>query len=170
MFTAWLTLIYSKTVPAGPRTPLETTLSDITTMKLHPMIEKVLWSVVVRRMLHDSLPLERGLRNEEIVLSDDALWDDPSGTGTWHYHPGYLRFAKHYNRLVDIQDELLRQIPYPIVEAISSRRSHFERVSGDKDPVARLTTEACKLLTSELDIIEGLLYRARVSYQIGSKK
>jgi hypothetical protein len=144
------------------------------------MVDKVLWSVVARRMLHgdDSLPLDRSIQKAEIVLrhdeeEDSLLRDDQSGTITGHrHHPGYQRFVKHYNRLVDIQDELLHQTPYPIIVVESSAlRSLSESAAGDKgDPVVRLTTEACKALTSELDIIEGLLYRARVSHHLGSNK
>lgn len=132
------------------------------------MVDKVLWSVVIRRMLHDSLPMDRAIQKAEIVLpqeEEDALWDQ-SGTRTWRSHPGYQRFAKHYNRLVDIQDDLLHQIPYPVVETNPLPPS----AAGDKDPAVRLTTEACKALTNELDIIEGLLYRVRISHHLGSQK
>jgi hypothetical protein len=147
------------------------------------MVDKVLWSIVARRALlpnnGSSVPIDRSIQKAEVVLpqhEEDALWEESSETRTcWYSHSaGYRRFAKHYNRLVDIQDELLHQVPYPIVES-SSPSSFLGPPSGsagdDKDPVVRLTTEACKALSGELDTIEGLLYRARVSHlYFGSNK
>ena len=162
-----------QSLPAVARQPFETTLKDIYTKKqLHPLVPKVLWSVVSRRLLRDSLPMERSIQKEEIVLLDEEpLWGDyhQPGTRTWRSHPGYQLFAKQYNRLVDMHDELLHQIPYPMVETCSLRSQHSETGADFKvDPAVRLTTEACSALTRELDIIEGLLYRARVSYNISS--
>lgn len=71
----------------------------------------------------------------------------------------YESLAKHYNRLVDIHDELLHQLPYPVVDFDGS----FNLAS--QDPLVRLTTTACTALTKELDKMEALLYRRRIIYQ-----
>ncbi len=146
----------------------ETTVKHITTMQLHPMVDKVLWSIASRRILHDALPMDGNIQKAEIVLrteEEKGLWVCSQTTTTWQSNPVYRRFAKHYNRLVDIQDELIHQLPYPLVD---TNGGSLEGIGGptDQDPVVQLTTNACKALANELDFIENLLYRARIFHQL----
>lgn len=153
------TLKTFQSVPAVPGTTFVTILKDLVGKQLHPMVDKILWSVAIRRILHDAMPMDTGIRKAEIVLDkcDEDLLLDRSKSTTWWSHPVYKRFAEHYNRLVDIQDELIHQLPYPSVDINSGTRP-------DQDLIVHLTTKAFKALASELDIIEKLLYQARICH------
>ena len=153
-----------QSIPAVLRIPLAAALED-TSNQLHAMVDKVLWTVAALRTLNDgSLPIDRDIQEAQIVLPDDEeepLWRRQchGSKSTWRSHPIYQRFAKHYNRLVDIQDELLHQTPYPAIQILPND-------NAKSDPIVHLTTEACKALSTELDAIESLLYRARVTYRL----
>ena len=155
-------LFQFQSIPSIPSTTFEATI-DRLIAKLHPMVDKILWSVTNQRNLHVKLPLEASIQRAEIVLPKNEVESllMKSQTQMWLHNPVYGRVAKHYNRLVDIQDELIHQVPYPMIDTVGdgSRKGI--------DPVVELTTRAYKALDVELTIIEGLLYQARVSHHLG---
>ena len=135
-------------------------------MKLHPVVDKILWSVTTQRNLNGKVPMEARIHQAEIVLPKkevDSLWEE-SPIKTWQSNPVYKRMANHYNRLVDIQDDLIHQVPYPMIDTIVDSKNGIRKVT---DPVVDLTTKAYKTLDDELNIIERLLYQARVYHQLG---
>lgn len=127
------------------------------------MVDKILWSVTSQRKLNGNLPLEASIQRAEIILSKTEAKSllTESRAQRWQTNPVYGRVAKHYNRLVDVQDELIHQVPYPMIDTIGdgSRKG--------TEPVVELTTRAYKALDAELAMIEGLLYQARVHDLIG---
>lgn len=160
-------LSLSQSIPAQPRTSFAETLK-CTLNQLHPMVVKILWTRVAWRLLHNGFPLARDIQQAQLVLGpkeEEALWQPG---GSWTTHPGYRRFAEHYNRLVDIQDSLFDQVPYPAVQTTPAGTT-FPSSTSKADPVLHLTTEACQALSHEMDVIEGLLYRARITYRFQAK-
>ena len=130
------------------------------------MIDKILWSVTTQRNLRGTVPIEASIQRAEIVLPKkeaDGLRAETS-SNTWQSNPVYRLVAKHYNRLVDIQDELIHQVPYPRIDTIGDPHHAIRKVT---DPVVELTTRAYKALDAELNIIEQLLYQARIQHQLG---
>jgi hypothetical protein len=105
--------------------------------------------------------METSIRQAEIILPQNEVDSLSTGspTNTWQSNPVYQRFAKHYNRLVDIQDELIHQVPYPVIDTIGDSQGAIPKMT---DPVVALTTKAFKALDAELNIIEQLLYQARI--------
>jgi len=163
-----LTFLFFQKVPAVPRVTFDSTLKEIVTRKLHPMVPVILWSMAASRMLSESiLPLDRNIRSGNVILNKEEeeklLWDR-STTISWKKDPVYRRCLDHYNSLVDIQDDLLHHPPFPMVE-ISSRGCSLE-----EDPVLYLTTSACQALTQEMDRIEALLYRVRIFRRLKEHK
>ena len=129
------------------------------------MVDKILWSVATLRNLNGVIPLEASIRQAAIMLPQNELDSLSAGSPTnmWQSNPVYQRCAKHYNRLVDIQDDLIHQVPYPIVETIGEAQGAISKMT---DPVVALTTKAFKALDAELKIIEQVLYQARIYDQL----
>lgn len=139
-----------------PRTAFDVTLDDVVTKKLHPMVPAILWSMAAR-ISGNLLPVDRHTRRLFVLLSkkdEEKLWDNPTAT-SWGSDPAYRRCVDYYNSLVDIQDELLHHVPFPMLEITPLGPS------SDTDPGVHLTTSACKVLATEMDRIEALLYRVR---------
>jgi hypothetical protein len=141
-----------------PQESFGATIDEIVTKKLHPAVPAILWTSVASRISGTSVAIDRHIGKVRVLLNkkdEETLWDSSAVT-SWGAHHGYRRCIDHYNNLVDIHDELLHHGPFPITE-ISPLGSSFER-----DPAVHLTTCACKVLSTEMDRIEALLYHARV--------
>jgi hypothetical protein len=127
-------------VPASPDASFQKGLLKVET-ELHPMVDKILWAAAAR---DGELAIDYEIITAHIF---NDIQDDPTSL------KGYQRYARQHNRLVNMQDELLN---HPSLLAVNS-------YPPPTDSVARLTSNAYNVLSSEIDRIEALLYQARAS-------
>jgi hypothetical protein len=128
------------------------TLQKVEQQLQQPMIRNMLWAVASQKA---GLAVEKDIRASNLLWCDDK--EDPTTL------IGYQKYALFHNRLVKIHDELLHSLPFPAVEA-------FETDLSSQDPVVRLTSAVSKALIQEMERIEALLYRARISRRLLNKK
>jgi hypothetical protein len=139
-----------QSISAVPGIILHQTLSDIE-KKLHPMVSTILWKEAEAKL---EFALEK-----KIALFD--LFGNSSDNPA--ILKGYQKLAQHHNRLVELHDEFLHQLPFPSVEP-------FDTDLSRSDPIVRLTSAASKVLVKEIDRIARLLHQGRVTARLERQK
>lgn len=156
---------FSQAIDAVPGVALGTTLSNVEA-KLHPVVGKMLWVSAAHRGWDERHgPFQKEMRRCTGLLAPTDRWDPLT-------LKGYQDLTRHYNKLMQLQEDLLYQLPFPstttltsvtpggvVLRPTSAAPTEVER----RDPVFRLTSKACQLLGEEMDRIERILYQARVT-------
>ena len=137
-----------KSFSPGGEEPFHIALSRVEN-QLHPIVSKALWAEAAQDL---GIAVDEEIRTANL-LADDA---DPLTLA------GYQRLARHHNKLVEIHDDLLQQLPFPSVEVSETDYS--------SKPVTRLTKAASNALVKEIERIDSILYRTRVTYRIQKSK
>jgi hypothetical protein len=133
-------------IPTSPGVHFDKTISNIQ-QKLHVMVPTILWQEAGKRL---------GFSVEKTTFNLFPFGDQNPST-----FQGYQNLALHHNRLVQLHDEFFRHPPFPAVEVL------FETNLSTTFSTVRLTSAASKVLANEMDRIEKLLYRSRVTARLG---
>jgi hypothetical protein len=166
---SYLVSPFSQAIDAVPGVALGTTLSNVEA-KLHPLVGKMLWVSAAHCGWDERHgPFQSEMRRRTGLLAPTDRWDPLT-------LKGYQDLAQHYNKLVQLHEDLLYQLPFPsattmkttmktvtpggvVLPPTSAAPTELER----RDPVLRLTSKACQLLAEEMDRVESILYQARVT-------
>jgi hypothetical protein len=147
----------------APGISLHSTLSELES-QLNPHVRKILWAAAARNL---DLPVDKDIQRANIILVDNmhhycrGATNNKDASTTRITLAGYQMLARHHNRLVELQEELMyRQLPFPSTEQV------VESELSQNHPAIRLTTAACKILGEEMDRIQGILYQARLSLRL----
>lgn len=146
-----------QTIPPVTGTRLMETIETLSKSMLHSMVAPVLWSLT-SLSLSTELPIDRKIQRARILAFDqeEKLFHADTMMNA------YGQLVQHYNRLVEIHDDLLDKLSFP-----TTLSSDKDRESEMSAPILHLTRRASAALEAELDRLETLLYQARVVRMIG---
>jgi len=135
-------------IDAIPGVPFHDCLFKVES-KLNPMVRGILWSST-RRACHVSVDVE--IKRCRILMEEDVREEGNTSNETnLLSFAGYQKHAKHHNRLLQIQEDLMGYFPI----------YNSEEATISMDPIVRLTAHACTVLEDEMDRIDIILYQYR---------
>lgn len=145
------------TIEALPGETLYACLSATQSM-LPPNVREILWAQVHQEC--PMIPVDTEVRQANLLAVSSAATKsiDPMKL------VGYQLLARHFNRLIELQEGLLSHPDGVVANGLWSGRE----TSAYSDPVARLTEEARRVLEVEMDRIDSILYQARIARSIHS--
>jgi hypothetical protein len=133
-------------VNARPGAPFHSQLSSVQSA-LPNLVREILWSNAQRDC---GVAVDSETQRASLLLSNDGTHydeaNDPMSLA------GYQKYANHYNRLLQLQEDLLLNVQDLSGEALVSA-----------NPLIRLTAQACKVIDGEMDRINEILYQVRVA-------
>ncbi len=130
--------------------PLHVCLADVES-RVHPKVREILWRSAERAHL-SSLDGEK--RNVDLLIeTKEKIGTEVIQTNHLSF-ADYKRYSIYHNQLLRIRDNL--------AASIRSDKSNVEAFARH-DAVSQVTANACAVIESELDRVDGLLYQDRMS-------
>jgi hypothetical protein len=146
------------TIEASAGATLETCLAATQSI-LPTYVREILWAQVHQEC--PIIPVDTETRQANILRVSAAATKTIDRMTLVEYQP----LARHFNRLVELQQDLLSHL-----DGVAAHGLYLsgKDMSSCTNPVIRLTHEACRVLEIEMNRIDSMLYQVRVARRIHS--
>ena len=154
-------LPHNQSFSPTPGVPFGESLEALLKQKLHVKVSPILWVLTSQSLETEKVPIDKDLAKHGILQRTSLRREkELFGSDTVLANQAYSLLVHHYNRLVDLHEELDGQFP---LERSLSLDQIDRQVETESVAAVRLTIQAVRLLDAELDRLEALLYQARAT-------